>query len=66
MAARPLYRRSSRMGLIDEFHLFVNQAAIGDGLTIFRELSRQQKLTLKKATAFDCGIVALCYETAPR
>lgn len=53
-------------GLIDEFHLFVNPAAIGDGLTIFRELSRQQKLTLKKATAFDCGIVVLCYEPAPR
>jgi dihydrofolate reductase len=49
-------------GLIDEFHLFINPTAIGNGMTIFKDLDRQQKLTLIKATAFACGIVVLNYE----
>ena len=48
-------------GLIDEFHLFINPTAIGNGLAIFQELDSQQKLTLVKATPFDCGIVVLNY-----
>lgn len=48
--------------LIDEFHLFINPAAIGIGMTIFKGLDRQQNLTLIKSTAFACGIVLLCYE----
>jgi dihydrofolate reductase len=46
-------------GLIDELHLFVNPAAIGSGLPIFKG---NQKLTLIKASPFDCGIVVLKYE----
>lgn len=46
-------------GLIDEFHLFINPAALGSGLPIFTE---RQELTLLKSTAFACGIVVLCYE----
>lgn len=49
-------------GLIDEYHLFINPTTIGSGMTIFRELDSYQKLTLIKATAFDCGIVALNYK----
>src|ERR671921_24525 len=30
-------------GLSDEFHLFVNPAAIGNGMTIFKELNGMQK-----------------------
>ena len=48
--------------LIDEFHLFINPAAIGNGMPIFKELDRKQNLTLVKATSFDCGIVVLNYE----
>jgi dihydrofolate reductase len=48
--------------LIDEFHLFINPAAIGNGMAIFKELDRKQNLTLKKSLAFPCGIVLLCYE----
>ncbi len=48
-------------GLIDEFHLFINPAAIGSGLAIFKELDRKQDLVLGKATAFACGIVVLRY-----
>ncbi len=49
-------------GLIDEFHLFINPAAIGKGMTIFKELDSKQNLTLVNSTSFDCGIVVLHYE----
>jgi dihydrofolate reductase len=49
-------------GLIDEFHLFINPTAIGNGMPIFRELERPQNLTLVKSKSFDCGIVVLNYE----
>ncbi|GAB4580999.1 MAG: dihydrofolate reductase family protein [Anaerolineales bacterium] len=49
-------------GLIDEFHLFINPVAIGNGLTIFKGLDRQEKLTLVKSIVFDCGIVVLHYK----
>lgn len=45
--------------LIDEYHLFVNPTAIGDGMTVFRG---KTNLKLMKAQAFDCGIVVLHYE----
>lgn len=49
-------------GLIDEFHLFVNPTAIGNGMTIFKGLEKNQNLKLKTARQFDCGITVLCYE----
>ncbi len=49
-------------GLIDEYHLFINPTAIGNGMPIFRELDSKQKLTLVKSQSFDCGIVVLNYE----
>lgn len=49
-------------GLIDEYHLFVNPAAIGRGLSIFGQLNSRQELALVKAQPFDCGIVVLHYE----
>ncbi|WP_442936514.1 dihydrofolate reductase family protein [Nostoc sp.] len=51
-----------KQGLIDEFHLFINPIAIGDGRTIFKELDSKPYLTLVKATSFDCGMVVLNYE----
>jgi dihydrofolate reductase len=53
-----------KQGLIDEFHFFINPTAIGNGMTIFKELDSKQNLTLKKSLAFPCGIVLLCYEPA--
>jgi len=53
-------------GLIDEFHLFINPTAIGNGLSIFNELESKQNLILKKSTTFTCGIVVLCYEMAQK
>lgn len=51
-----------KQGLIDEFHLFINPTAIGNGMTIFKELDSKKNLTLVKSTSFDCGIVVLNYE----
>ncbi len=51
-----------KAGLIDEYHLFVNPAAIGSGMTIFKGLEGKQNLTLIRSLAFPCGIVLLCYE----
>jgi dihydrofolate reductase len=48
--------------LIDKFYLFINPVAIGNGKTIFRDLSEIQKLTLIESIAFDSGIVLLHYE----
>jgi len=51
-----------KQGLIDEYHLFINPAAIGSGLGIFKDLDRKQSLRLVKATPAKCGIVILHYE----
>lgn len=49
-------------GLIDEYHLFVNPAILGEGMTIFKDVIHNQNLTLVNAIPFDCGIVLLHYE----
>jgi dihydrofolate reductase len=49
-------------GLIDEYNLFVNPAALGKGMTIFNDLEDKLNLQLVKTKGFDCGIVLLCYE----
>jgi dihydrofolate reductase len=48
-------------GLIDEFHLFINPVAIGQGMAIFKELDHKQDLVLVKSTSFKCGMVVLHY-----
>lgn len=50
-------------GLIDEFHLFINPTALGNGMTIFRELDSKQDLTLANSTPYNCGIIVQCYES---
>jgi dihydrofolate reductase len=51
-----------KLGLIDEFLLFINPVAIGSGMAIFKDLHEIQKFTMVKSTPFDCGIVELQYE----
>ena len=48
-------------GLLDELHLFINPAAIGAGLTIFREPGRAIPLKLAGSESYDCGIVVNSY-----
>ena len=52
----------ARERLIDEFHLFVNPVAIGQGVPIFDKLEEWQQLKLIKSKTFDCGIILLHYE----
>jgi dihydrofolate reductase len=51
-----------RAGLIDEFHLFINPVAIGNGMTIFKDLNKIQKFNLVKSVTFESGEVGLHYE----
>ena len=51
-----------KLGLIDEFLLFINPVAIGNGMTIFKDLNEIQKFNLVKTIAFDSGEVLLHYE----
>jgi dihydrofolate reductase len=53
-----------RENLIDEYHLFVNPAAIGKGLTFFGGLEGYKNFELVAATPFECGIVVLQYRPA--
>jgi dihydrofolate reductase len=48
--------------LIDEFYLFINPVAIGNGMTIFKDLNEIQKYSLIESKAFESGIVLLRYE----
>lgn len=50
--------------LIDEYHLFVNPAAIGKGLPVFNSVDGRLNLQLDHAQKFDCGIAVLCYKPA--
>lgn len=50
--------------LIDEYHLFINPAAIGTGMTIFKDIDQKLNLKLIKASSFSCGIVVLHYQPA--
>ncbi len=49
-------------GLIDEYHLFVNPVALGNGLTIFKSLKNKLNLILVNSKPFSCGTVLHCYE----
>jgi dihydrofolate reductase len=51
-----------KAGLIDEFHLLIDPAAIGSGMAIFKDLKEVQKFTMIKSTPFDSGIVELHFE----
>ena len=49
-------------GLIDEYYLFLNPTAIGDGMTIFKSLDRTQKFSVIESEYYSCGITVLHYK----
>jgi dihydrofolate reductase len=53
-----------RQGLIDEYHLFINPSALGNGMPIFKGLEQKLNLRLVRSVSFSCGIVVLCYRPA--
>lgn len=48
--------------LIDEYYLFINPVAIGNGKTIFKDLKDIRKLSLIESIPFNSGTVLLHYE----
>ena len=48
--------------LVDEYYLFINPVAIGNGKTIFKDLKEIRKLSLVESITFDSGTVLLHYE----
>jgi dihydrofolate reductase len=51
-------------GLVDDYHLFINPAAIGEGMPIFKLLDTKLGLKLVKSQAFEVGIVVVNYQPA--
>lgn len=49
-------------GLIDEYHLWINPTAIGNGMTIFTLLDRTQKFSVIESKLYSCGITVLSYK----
>jgi dihydrofolate reductase len=50
-------------GLVDEFWLFVNPILIGEGMPLFKNVKEITKLNLVESKTFECGVIALHYET---
>lgn len=49
-------------GLIDDYYLFINPVAIGNGKTIFGGVNGKLKLKLIESVQYDCGIVINHYQ----
>ena len=49
-------------GLIDEYYLFINPVAVGNGLRIFGDKEQRFNLELIESRSFDCGIVLNKYK----
>ncbi len=59
----PIFASSlAQAGLIDEFNILVNPAALGRGKAMLGDISGPLKLRLLAANAFDCGVTLLRYE----
>ena len=53
-----------RLGLADQYRLWVLPAATGRGAPLFTGLDKPLKLRLEKSTAFPSGILELVYSPA--
>ena len=52
----------SRLGLIDEYRLVITPVALGDGLPMFKDLTRPLRLELEESTSFPDGTVISVYQ----
>jgi dihydrofolate reductase len=55
-----------KLGVVDEYRLWVLPAAAGKGAPLFPELDRPLNLRLVKSTAFPSGVLELIYVPADR
>lgn len=53
-----------RLGLIDEYRLFVNPVALGRGTSMFHTLDHKIELRLIETKTFSSGVVLLRYQPA--
>ncbi len=53
----------ANLGLIDEYHLFVNPVALGKGKPLFKDLNDRHELKLLKIREFSNGVVLLHYQS---
>ncbi len=51
------------LGLIDEYHLFVNPVVLGRGKPLFKDLGDTHKLELVRTKTFSNGVVLLHYQS---
>lgn len=51
-----------KLGLIDEFWLFVNPVILGQGMPLFKDIPGTTQLKLAESKTFPCGVIALHYE----
>ena len=51
--------------LVDEYQFYVNPAALGEGLSIFKERGKDSGLELREAEGYACGVTVLRYGCAP-
>lgn len=54
-----------KLGLVDEFWLFVNPVLLGHGIPLFDGVTETIKLDLLETKTFSCGVIALHYEKNP-
>lgn len=59
-----LIAQLTRLGLIDEYQLSIHPTVVGNGLTLFRDITDRVDLKLINIKTFDCGAVTLYYEPA--
>ncbi|MBA2394327.1 MAG: dihydrofolate reductase [Ktedonobacteraceae bacterium] len=52
-----------RLGLIDEYRLFLNPIVLGGGIPLFQDIKGWMKLKLLDTKTFQAGVVGLHYET---
>jgi dihydrofolate reductase len=52
-----------RLGLVDEYRLFVHPVVVGSGTPMFPALDNPIKLRLVETRTFGSGVVYLCYQT---
>jgi dihydrofolate reductase len=51
----------TQLGLIDDYHIFVNPVVLGRGKSMFKEVADQRQLVLAEARTFSNGVVLLHY-----
>lgn len=50
-----------KMGVVDEFWIFVNPVLLGQGMPLFNDITESVPLTLLETRTFDNGVIALHY-----